>query len=198
MNREELMLLRDPSRYEGNQAWRVHPARKSAGWFIRGTSSASVSLEKQLFPFKLRRIASTLGCVSRGRLPLLWTRSTVVYSILVALPQKRRSTLRADRLESWFRNDVSNEIDLCLTKLVRINVQDVRIYIRFIAEFWLYARGMCSFWEKIFIRCIFLVEKMILWTACSLETVLFSVSKGNKRRYFNNDGKINTETATEL
>lgn len=123
------MLLRDPSRYEGNQAWRVHPARKSAGWFIRGTSSASVSLEKQLFPFKLRRIASTLGCVSRGRLPLLWTRSTVVYSILVALSQKRRSTLRADRLESWFRNNVSNEIDFWLMKLVRINMQDVRIYV---------------------------------------------------------------------
>lgn len=84
VNREELMLLRDPSRYEGNQAWRVHSARKSAGWFIRGTSSGSVSLEKQLFPFKLRRIASTLGCVSRGRLAFLWTRSSVVYSILVA------------------------------------------------------------------------------------------------------------------
>lgn len=103
------MLLRDPSRYEGNQAWRVHPARKSAGWFIRGTSSASVSLEKQLFPFKLRRIASTLGCVSRGRLPLLWTRSTVVYSILVALSQKRRSTLRANRgLEIMFRTKLTS------------------------------------------------------------------------------------------
>lgn len=97
-NREELMLLRDPSRYEGNQAWRVHSARKSAGWFIRGTSSGSVSLEKQLFPFKLRRIASTLGCVSRGRLAFLWTRSSLVYSILVAWPQKRRppSLLVAD------------------------------------------------------------------------------------------------------
>lgn len=112
MNREELMLLRDPSRYEGNQAWRVHPARKSAGWFIRGTSSASVSLEKQLFPFKLRRIASTLGCVSRGRLPLLWTRSTVVYSILVALPQKRRKpcerTASNRGLEMMFRTKLTS------------------------------------------------------------------------------------------
>lgn len=94
VNREELMLLRDPSRYKGNQAWRVHSARKSAGWFIRGTSSGSVSLEKQLFPFKLRRIASTLGCVSRGRLAFLWTRSSVVYSILVAWSQKRRLPLQ--------------------------------------------------------------------------------------------------------
>lgn len=175
------MLLRDPSRYEGNQAWRVHPARKSAGWFIRGTSSASVSLEKQLFPFKLRRIASTLGCVSRGRLPLLWTRSTVVYSILVALSQKRRSTLRADRLESWFRNNVSNEIDLWLTKLVRINVQDVRIYV-------------CFIW--IMLEVCALSGKMILWTVSSLKMVLFSVSKGNKvaTENFNEDypvkGKI--------
>lgn len=104
VNREELMLLRDPSRYEGNQAWRVHSARKSAGWFIRGTSSGSVSLEKQLFPFKLRRIASALGCVSRGRLAFLWTRSSVVYSILVAWSQKRRLLQQISRIivvQTW-------------------------------------------------------------------------------------------------